>query len=341
MSNTFNIFKVLEKDDKELIHSSFLRFLMNENNCIYEDFFGIKGIRFDFPTLEKSYKSSPIRSGVKSERKRIDIEAISLDKKHIVIIENKFKSFPYKKQLTSYDDIYDKHHKDKQKHKFLLCFDKNLVSFKTDWKVFDYKDLLTFIENHYFKHSTGEKLTFIKHFHSFLNDYYQKYTLLVDDSRPLFVNLEDNENKFWLRLFYSALHLKLDNYFATRHISVRFDLNPGSTNVPLINIIPSNWNLKGKELLIQFQGGDIKFYSHSNDRVFIEELVQLAKQKFISKDIEFKNLTKREAGSYFVFKTKLTTKIGINQKLNLSNIKQTLINFYNEIDQKIIKQLLH
>lgn len=336
----FNIFKVLEKDDKELIHSSFLRFLLTENDTIYRRFLKIAHIEFSKPILEKTYNiPNGNKEGKKKDRKRIDIEVTSLDKEHILVIENKFKSFPYEQQLSSYNNLYNIQHKDKQKHKFLLCFDKSLVSFTTDWVVFDYNDLLSFIKENYFDNKDTVKSLFIKQYHEFLSAYYEKYKLLTSNSKSLFQKPYDNENKFWLRLIYSALHLELIKYFKTKNISVRFDLNPGSTSVPLLNIIPENWKVNGKELLIQFQGDDLKFYSHSNDKTFIENIVLKAKDEFQKGEVEFKKMTKREANTYFVFKTKLTTKMNDNNNFNLTSIMNAVISYYNDIDEKVIKQL--
>lgn len=51
----FNIFEVLEKDDKELIHSSFIKFLLSEDNIFHEKFLNIKNVKFDKTKLEKTY----------------------------------------------------------------------------------------------------------------------------------------------------------------------------------------------------------------------------------------------------------------------------------------------
>ena len=95
----------------------------------------------------------------------------------------------------------------------------------------------------------------------------------------------------------------------------------------------------GKELLIQFQGDDLKFYSHSNDKIFIENIVIKAKEEFKNGQVEFKKMTRREANSYFVFKTKLTTKMNDNNDFNLTNIMNSVINYYNDFDEKVIKHL--
>jgi hypothetical protein len=325
----FNIFKVLEKDDKELIHSSFIRFLITEHRSFCKSFLGDSDICFQAPVLEKSYT-------LQKSKRRIDIEAISIDSGTVLIIENKFKCFPYKQQLDSYDSIYDHYHKDKRKFKLLFCFDKTLVSFKSSWLIYDYSDLLEFISKNCLENTQPIKQVFIKQYYEFLNEYFLHYKSLSKDFRPLFENSGKVENKFWLRLCFSALHLKLTTQFEELGIPVRFDIDKGNTKIPLVNVVPIHWNIDGKELLIQFQGNDVKFYSHSNNRVFIERLISLARVSFADQKMDFKKLTRQNAGTYFIFKTKLTSLLDNKKPFTLEAIERALLSFYSEIDERII-----
>lgn len=94
---------------------------------------------------------------------------------------------------------------------------------------------------------------------------------------------------------------------------------------------------KRKELLIQFQGNDVKFYSHSNDKSFIKQLVSVAKENLDHAGIDFKELTQRNAGTYFIFKTKLTNLLGETEAFTLDNIENAILKFYMDINNKIIK----
>lgn len=90
----FNFFKVLEKDNKELIHSAFISYLLDNNKNFRKQFIHENIEDFDVSELEKSYS-------YKKTKIRIDIELRSKDRKHIIFIENKFKSFPTNKQLKN------------------------------------------------------------------------------------------------------------------------------------------------------------------------------------------------------------------------------------------------
>lgn len=73
----FNIFRVLEKDDKELIHSSFLKYLLeNWGKYFYNSLFKKPHLDFNIIELEKSYS-----------KQRFDLEITSRDGKvHIPLI---------------------------------------------------------------------------------------------------------------------------------------------------------------------------------------------------------------------------------------------------------------
>ena len=134
--NNFNFFKVLEKDDKELIHSAFLAFLLDTDEDFRSSFLHIStDINEFYPSeLERSY-----------QKKRIDIILESKDRKFTLVIENKFKSFPNREQLEEYDRILGKEIKSEQIRKVLFCFDKNILPFNTEWEKFDYKELLFYL----------------------------------------------------------------------------------------------------------------------------------------------------------------------------------------------------
>ena len=83
--NEFNYFKILEKDDKELIHSAFISHLLDSNKDFRKLF--VENNKWLSPKLEQSYSHN-------KKRCKIDIELRSADERTILFIENKFKSFP-------------------------------------------------------------------------------------------------------------------------------------------------------------------------------------------------------------------------------------------------------
>ena len=89
----------------------------------------------------------------------------------------------------------------------------------------------------------------------------------MNSCRNLYERTSDKSSKFWLRLINCIIVQKLGEEFRERNITIkRYDLNPGNTSVPVLNIVPDAWNQEGEaELLIQFQGRALKYYCHSGD----------------------------------------------------------------------------
>jgi hypothetical protein len=324
----FNIFSVLEKDNKEMVHSAFLRFLMQKDGLFYTKFLGLDGI-YGEAVLERQY------SYTKHQKGRFDIEAQSTDGKSIVVIENKFKSFPYPEQFDLYDKILKKHHKGKKAHKFLICFDKRVMTAFQGWIVKDYSELLIFIETNYNLNAKDDVSVFIRHYYFCLTEYFQQYESLKQDFRYLLHNPKEEQNKFWLKLFYSELKLKLDSYFLSRGIQAPVYINAGNTQVPLLNILPFLWKVDGRELLIQFQGNDLKFYSHCPEKDFLNDIIAFSRQKLVYDHFEYKKLPKNQSKTYFILKTKVTLELP-NGPINVDVLFNVIIKFYNELDQHVI-----
>src|SRR5690606_4913915 len=100
---TFNMFNVLGKDDKELVHSAYLKFLITEHPEIVTDFFELESLKtFKEPRLECSYTFTKQKEDgatpKKTQRCRMDLELESKDGEEIIVIENKFKAIPSNKQ---------------------------------------------------------------------------------------------------------------------------------------------------------------------------------------------------------------------------------------------------
>lgn len=325
-NSKFNIFNILEKDDKELIHSSFIKFLLTENNSLYE-YLELGNIKFNEPVLEKVYLSSTEANNTK--RYRIDIEVKSSDDTKILIIENKFKSFPDQKQLESYNELYNQQHEGKEFHKILFCFDPSIISFdKNGWKVIGYKDLLEFIKKYYIDNNTyknNDKHIFVTHYYDFLNNYYTIYSDLKNKNFKEIFNEKTNRNNFWRRLFYSALKIKLD----CNIIESIIDLDKGNVSEPLLNIIPKNWKINNnKELLIQLQGTNLKFYAHFNCPTIINSIIEISKNTENNPfELKYKKNSSLNAKTVYIFKTELKD----NDPITIEIFCEKICDFYKYV----------
>jgi len=323
----FNFFRTLDKDNKELVHSAFIKYLMQYNDIFYTEFIKTDK-RYVEPKLEKQYTLT------KKQKGRVDIESVSEDNSTLVIIENKFKSFPYQEQFLFYDRILKKHHKDKKIIKLLICFDKEFAENYSGWIVRDYRDLLTFIAAHYPMDSRDDHSVFIRHYYNALNEYFQEYGKLEQNFRELFLNLKSDSNKFWLKLFYSALKVRLETYISENDIDAYVYINNGNTTVPLLNIVPKSWNIHNNELLIQLQGNDIKFYSHSNNKPFLSNMVEFARLQFPEIPYEYKKESNRNSKTQFILKTKVLDEIP--SIVNVDFLFELVIKFYTALTENVI-----
>ncbi len=324
----FNIFKVLEKDDKELIHSSFLKYLLEYwGRYFYVHLFNVSNSDLNIPELEK-----------KHGKLRFDLEITSKDNKKVIIVENKFKSFPNKEQLEDYDNIIRKYHKDKEIYKYLLCFDPEIITFYTDdWRVISYSQLLQsigdFLKSEY--NLPNDDKIFILHYYNFLNEYYTNYNYHIQHIDSLLNNSIEKSNKLWLRLLYSIIDNKVKLEYDSINVKISTKIDPGNTAVPLINIIPEKWKTDGIEKLIQFQGNDVKFYIHTGNKKIVQDLIDKTSISIDCKNGELKKLNNRNAKSYFIYKEKLTSVLP--NSINIEMIVDYLMNFYNRIDNIIKK----
>ena len=329
----FNYFKVLSKDDKELIHSSFIKFLIEDEET--NNYF----LQALFPEFQKELSVNSIQLEKGYNRKRIDIEAWSEDGEDVLIIENKFKSFPYKEQLEEYDSIYANHHPGKNYTKYLLCFDPELIQFDSgEWHFIGYREVYQIVEQ-FLETEHGlnlEKEYFIRHYAEFLRDYFEQYSDRMDSCRLLYERANDKSSKFWLRLINCIVVQKLSREFSERNITIkRYDLNPGNTSVPVLNIVPDAWNGEGEpELLIQFQGRALKYYCHSGDPVVVEPLFDYARDLISDAPASAKigRLTRREVRSCFIYKEDFFSGFSEGEDFDVNNIVQRLLDFFEKVD---------
>ncbi|MGL4584896.1 MAG: PD-(D/E)XK nuclease family protein, partial [Flavobacterium sp.] len=261
----FNFFKILEKGDKELVHSAMLAYLIDNYDEFRKDFLRLPDLKYQYVELEKGFRYKKQKSSSKSYGIRFDVfieEESEEESKHIVVIENKFKSAPEREQIKEYDEGLNKKYATNSINKILFCFDKSLASKVvegTAWVVFDYVDLLNELKTgKYNGNSDAEKL-FIEHYCALLKEYIDYKVAFEKDASTLFNSGLDNDQRFWRRLFNAKLYLELVN--DEQFVDCGYALNPGNVSDPLLNILPNHWKgIIGDELLFQLQGDDLKLY---------------------------------------------------------------------------------
>lgn len=356
----FNIFEILSKDDKELIHSAFLAFLFKESNNNIS-----KILNINEPINGKVKVETEVPYGKKD---RIDIQITYANT--IIIIENKFKSFPSGEQTNRYNALLNKSifNKFNNKKKYLFVFSAKSVvkdEFK-GWKTIDYSEIYKYVEEIYLKEVSSEKKTFIKHYLCFLDKYIKEYKKLLTNNNNslfglfelfsgnrlggLFENYSNNKN-FWLRLINSELKQRLEANSKIKPNKIIQD--KGGPRVPLMNILfeEKKWRPKnGVTLLIQFQGPNLKLYcqykhDYKNNLYFkaakkiankiTNNINNRIKEEFFGKTKKVpknERENKREESSFYIYQENILNYRG-KKNMSLEWLESCIINFHNKIEQ--------
>lgn len=339
----FNFFTILSKDDKELIHSSFLCFLLTDeltSEFVLHKLFPAFETQLNRESVnpEKVYSYQvPGENGKpKSKRIRLDVEAKSVDGQTILLIENKFKSFPHEEQLNIYDERFRENYPDKTIVKYLLCFDKTIIPFserRTDWNYISYQDVLETLQTLLTTiQLEPDKKTFIQHYINFLKPFLVEYEKIKLNCGCLFFHGKLDVNKFWIRHINAIARLKLEKYFYEKGVPVNFSVNPGNTSVPLLDIYPQHWNRQGSvATLIQVQDDCLKYYYHSNNHIEFNELLLSAQEMIINSFGKFNKLNANRGKTNFIYMEKLEKSIE-HSVFSVDDFVNRIIAFYQKID---------
>ncbi len=311
----FNIFKILSKDDKELIHSAFLRFMLGNSMTVATKILGIS---------PSEIKNIVLESG--KNYKRLDIKIHHLGDEIVYVVENKFKSFPDEQQLKEYDELIATSHPGSKCVKILICFDKSTISFDhREWNPISYEEIANFVESINSHEFDGDKLVFVQHYYNFLKEYIDYYATLKTNCYSIFKNEKNSDNKFWLRLIMNSVI----NYIKVNITDENYQYH--STKVPLWNIIPKKWENNGIEILIQFQGADVKLYTHTSDKDFVRIAVKRVQSKMGPSKGKFNLVNRKESESHFIYTEKLIDFIPENN-FTVQKIAEFIYDFYLRID---------
>ena len=320
----FNMFEALSKDNKELIHSQFIKYLITyHNEKFYKDFLGIEPLTGDVE-VETSFTNG-------KEKGRFDI-IVKDDDTIKLVIENKFKSFPYAEQLEKYDNYFKA--AEMSPKRILLTFDNEITESlvgNEDWELKDYSKLLDFCgelpKNNYEDHSL-----FLSHYVEFLQEYVDKFQKIKTKGLST-IEKENNKNRgFWKSLVYhivtSKVSLEISNKYAVTVFSGR-QFEPGFV-IENRNkeVKKGHFLLDGNECWLEYQNGvfKLKFGKSNYDNLRgNDDLKEIAKTNgysfynkprtgvesfsMIKKEIDYKNLdldafAKIIVEEFKIFKTK-------------------------------------
>jgi len=347
MNQKFNIFEILSKDDKEIVHSAFLKFIFEEQPEMINEILGVS-CKHDFNieqevNLKDKLQIKKIKKKIKNNR----IDLFLSSKNTIILIENKFKSLPSLEQLEAYDEILENRNKfiDDEINRILICFEYQKKKIG-NWKVIKYSEILAVLKKNQNKFKNDEHIL-VKHYIKFLEKYIEKYKSLhnpeSEELIELFESLKEKKSNrnFWLKIIYSEIGIKFEEE--------KFEIKHISTKTPAIDVIPKNWaplGNKNSNFYIQFQGDCLKFYfsyQHDDDFSDIIKDVKTIINK-LNKFPDFSSGTfkklpkksrenKRTDSSFFVYMENILDNDDLRGNFTVEEIYNYINKFYKKINK--------
>ena len=355
MNDSFNIFEILSKDDKELSHSSFIKFLLDQEDGFFlEQLFGVKEKPSDI-ILEHSL----ILKREKEKNKKLRLDILLKFHNKTIAIENKFKCLPTVKQLENYTKALSDN-----TDKYLFYFaEGNDFKLPADWKTITYQKFYNLIIEYLEwlksvditedskRQILNEKIIFIQHYKHSLKIYIDRYHALKESDENQLLRIftkpqnrkEEIQYKFWLKLMYHELALLLNKEELNAWV------DSGSTYLPVINVPVPEWksiiNGNSYEFVIQLNGSKLKFYAHLNnlnytekEEVFHQVTQKLQKEKF-GKSGTFKKSFNRENKTCYIYQEDI---LDVLKKqgtpITLDNIKRYILDFIKTINEALLKE---
>lgn len=357
-----NYFTVFAAADKEMMHSAMLRYILCAHGTLARRLF----TRFRYPvvraTLEKTYIE-------KKRRFRMDVVAWSKGDEHMLVIENKFKSFPTLSQLQDYDNLYWE--RKEEPTCYLVCFDKNGVAFQGNgdihtnhsiWHILTYREIQIEIEKYLDEQKMleAEQRSFLCHYARYLRTYYTRYDAVLNNYTDAFVidNEEEiseddkreavQENRFWQRL---ALSFIANGFAAERRKqgveANECDTEYGGSTVPLITIYPEHWNKHVGNtrplLCVQMQGdclklGIVRQRKNSTD-AFTQKLRTCILELGTTQTLSLEIIPDDVVGRRLEHKNRFITlcRRRFKKDMPVKQVGEQLWNFFQELDEPLMR----
>ncbi len=265
----FNIFNILAAADKELVHSSMIKFLLENKhlNCF-------------FPKLKQPLGEigieilGKVKEGEKPKLLRFDIVGYSKEtpKKIEFIIENKFKSTPTVDQLKLYDNFLNK--TSQSALKYLMVFsneqipnDVKLHCDYNNWEIVKYfsfdendtKSLVSTLENDTLENNkiniiTNPKIKdFIDYYISYLSSYKDRLSPFINSTKYFSYNeikeklktehndSADKENRFIGFQYLLYIQSEISKTISRSPLKIESTNDGGKNNIPGIAFWFSNF----------------------------------------------------------------------------------------------------
>jgi hypothetical protein len=327
-SDQQNIFNLLSTADKELVHSSMLRFFI-ESKHFSNHFYTFLGLPIpkERPSVELEHSAVFFDKDGSKIKLRFDIYVTKseISNKPEFIIENKFKATPTVEQIKLYDS-YLNNKKLNNTNKYLFVFSEDQVAddVKTycdtadnKWRIISYLSnekyktesnkksspvLLEWLDNHYSKLNLDDRSRLlVGDYLEYLKDYKNKINKLI--LSPIYFKYNQQADRFiyfqYLLFLQKELHKKILEKLPLTKISLSHD--GGKNTIPGIAF----WATANKEygnditsVFVAIDGSTLKvgFSYFRNRAIYTAQLINKINTN-LEKSLDFSNCFNKTVNS--------------------------------------------
>jgi hypothetical protein len=261
MNLELNFFEVLSAGDKELVHSSMIKLLL-ENELTQKEL-------LNFFSIEKKVDNLVIEKEKKIGKNRYDLYFKFSDENECVI-ENKFKAIPTFGQIERY--------KAEKRQIILLVFCADFItgfndSLDSKFKILSYlsftnknKSILSFLndfveeqEGNFLKPDTGDFMILIRHYRDYLSGFRERIQPAINSGKIDFKEILKSNDVFLLRNYLFHLQAEIVNLLAANKNELFKFWKPHNDGGANRNPCVSFFGPVGSyQFFIEFQGAILK-----------------------------------------------------------------------------------
>jgi hypothetical protein len=288
MNYILNFFEVLSAGDKELVHSSMIKLLL-ENQLTQKEL-------LNFFSIEKKIDNLKIEKEKKIEKKnRYDLYFKFSDESECVI-ENKFKAIPTYEQIERY--------KTEKRKIILLVFSADFItgfndSVDSNFKILSYlsfsnnnTSILSFLndfikeqEENFLEPYTSDFMILTRHYRDYLSGFRERIQPAIISDKICFKEILKGNDVFILRNYLFHLQAEIINLLAANKNELSKFWKPnndgGSNTNPCVSFFgPEGYN----QFFIEFQGASLKaglLFSVTNFDILAADKIKNIKRSMI------------------------------------------------------------
>lgn len=287
--------------NKELFHSNFLAWIGREYNSLFKDL-----ISYILDNEYQEWSKDLGEFSICREYKHFDLCVIDKNNNLRLIIENKIKSVPTKKQLREYEEVIKKKYKNLYSVAFILLTmskelqdeDDSNIQLEFNWKRVTYtelsnklRNLAEKIDDDYHKRLVDDYCNYVSNLQEIIDDTANDNNFFYDSPKTTLMHelgIHDICGKRKIQSVYNKLVDKIQK--SQFEIVAKEELESGANKVRILwgytdqPIIEVRFKVNDDYLIIQIQGSQYRHAIEYFDNKIGDRICQNEKKAFIPSD---------------------------------------------------------